>query len=174
MAKDRDERFQSAAEVADVLERELAHLQNPSISAPPVRAWMPRRARASTSSARRDRRRAMYAATVCGVLLATLAIWRPWETGDAGEQPSQGAEDADAASTAEAGSIIATLPPPTVPLWDADGVAEVSEFGMHLEAGLFDVVPSPPSDPWAGEVAAIRDRLAELSDEFSISSESKE
>jgi serine/threonine-protein kinase len=45
LAKERDERFQSAAEVASLLEGYLAHLQQPtSVAAPPVPAGRPSRA----------------------------------------------------------------------------------------------------------------------------------
>ena len=40
MAKNPEKRFQSAAIVAQLLERELAHLQNPSTAAKPAREWM--------------------------------------------------------------------------------------------------------------------------------------
>lgn len=39
MAKDRSRRFQSAAEAAQILERELAHLQNPASVSRPDRRW---------------------------------------------------------------------------------------------------------------------------------------
>ena len=42
MAKDRAERFESAAHVAELLERELAYLQNPSIGPAPARPWLRR------------------------------------------------------------------------------------------------------------------------------------
>jgi serine/threonine protein kinase len=171
MAKDREERFQSAAEVAEVLERELAHLQNPSISAAPLRTWMPRKTRLTASRPTAFSRRAAYAAALCAALLATVSIWRPWQSGDANDQ---GGGISGASAKADADSSLATLQPPTVPLWGADGAADVAAFGVQLEADLFDFPASPPSDPWPGEVAAIRGKLAELADEFSVSSESKE
>ena len=63
MAKERDERFATAAEVATLLEHELAHLQNPTIVPPPARPW-----RLRSEHARRRRRE-----WLAGAAAATLA-----------------------------------------------------------------------------------------------------
>ena len=72
-AKDPAHRFQSAAEVAALLEQHLAHLQQPSLAARPESVRVPRR--------RGPRRAAVLAgaAVVLGGLVAVIAysLWRP-------------------------------------------------------------------------------------------------
>ena len=63
MAKDRNHRFQSAAETARILERELAHLQNPSSVSRPDRKW-----------AKRTRRPTVWALGGLAVVLLSIGI----------------------------------------------------------------------------------------------------
>jgi serine/threonine protein kinase len=86
-AKDPARRFQSAAEVAGLLEQHLAHLQQPSLVARPdsVRIPQPRSARRLTALA--------VAAALLMVLVATIAssFWRP--RGPSSVKPEPGSPD---------------------------------------------------------------------------------
>jgi hypothetical protein len=68
-AKDPAERFQSAAEVAELLSQHLAHLQQPSVAPLPARV-----ARASTIQPRSRKRRLVIAASAFVCLLAGLSV----------------------------------------------------------------------------------------------------
>jgi eukaryotic-like serine/threonine-protein kinase len=64
MVKDRNHRFQSAAETAQILERELAHLQNPASVTRPDRRWAKRPWRPT----------ALALGVLAGVLLLSIVI----------------------------------------------------------------------------------------------------
>ena len=75
MAKEPNDRFESAAQVAELLECELAHLQNPSSSQVPNREWLrtlapERRIEKSNWSARYLATAAIFAATIFGGYIA--------------------------------------------------------------------------------------------------------
>jgi serine/threonine protein kinase len=165
MAKDRRDRFQSAAEVAELLERELAYLQSGSIAPAPSRPWMRRRmGRWWGAWSTRKRRAALIAATFLAI--TTTVALRPWR--DATSDEREPAEP----STSESASVTistSSLPRPTAPLWDDDGTADAIELGGALEASPYGVSAVAPPDPWPAAVDDLRQRMAELSEEFSPS-----
>jgi serine/threonine protein kinase len=69
-AKNPLERFESAAEVADLLSQELAHLQDPTMVANPMREWWV----SKSKRARRTRLVARVARLAASSIVATLAI----------------------------------------------------------------------------------------------------
>ena len=70
-AKDREQRFQSAAEVRDILARELAHGQSPLSVAQPARNWM--RSRAKTSPKQMVTRQKVWGAALVVLTLLGAA-----------------------------------------------------------------------------------------------------
>jgi WD40 repeat protein len=92
-AKDPAQRFQSAAEVADLLGQHLAHVQQPGVVPRPVTVAFPGRAR----------RRGPLLAAAAIVLalvgtLTTVVILRPWEAGPA-ISPIGGGKGSEASAT---------------------------------------------------------------------------
>jgi hypothetical protein len=153
MAKARDERFQSAAEVAELLSRELAHLQDPRRHPAPPRPWLPRRRQRFWAS-RRKRATAVVAAAVVGAAL-TAAAWSI--VGWVGGPPAT-----------QHGGAIGARPtanplyePPTATMWTADGFEAAAEYANALEAEMLcgEAVDSPESaslDPWALEMIMLQ------------------
>lgn len=68
MAKRCEDRFASAEQVAELLQAELAHLQNPTVEAEPARAWLPK----LTTAARPDTTRAASGWKKASAIAATL------------------------------------------------------------------------------------------------------
>jgi hypothetical protein len=155
MAKDRDKRFQSSTEVAEALERELAHLQNPALGPAPARPWMPRKyALVGMTTPARRRAALAVVATIAASIAITVGTWRAWD----GAIPAKGdavlEESADvdivapALPVAPIAPVAPSAPPPPLPaLWDADGLAETREFANSLEASAFSGEPTPDYDP---------------------------
>ncbi|MEL6714830.1 MAG: serine/threonine-protein kinase, partial [Planctomycetota bacterium] len=75
LEKDPADRFQTAAEVADVLAEELAFAQNPLGVAPPTRDWMPP-AEAPGGGGRRRRAAAALACAAAGLGALAVAVLR--------------------------------------------------------------------------------------------------
>lgn len=155
MAKDCEARFQSAAEVAELLERELAHLQNPGLAPAPARPWLPRR-RMFTDSSAHSSRAALIAAGIAAAALVVVA-WRPWDVADP-EEPASHGETA----------VVHDLQPATVPLWNADGADAVQRFAVALESQSFGQAPSPSADMWSSEVLDLQRRIGLLIEESSV------
>jgi serine/threonine-protein kinase len=171
MAKDRDKRFQTSAEVAEALERELAHLQNPALGPAPARPWMPRKY-SLTGMAMPARRRAAAAVVATVAVGIAISAWA-WRAGD-GAGPTSGAATGEESSTvvaiapaAPVGPVAPSAPPPPLPiLWDADGLVETRQFADELEASAFGGESTPNYDPWPTELAELRQRMAELSEDL--------
>jgi hypothetical protein len=191
MAKDRDARFASAAEVAELLAAELAHLQNPGSSPLPERAWLPRQTE-SVQTWIKQRRAAFAAGALTAAALATVAAgiaWAPWRDGHgalpAADQQQAGADVSVAGAPPAAGPAPSgpgidlppvapplgasqfhpSLDPPTVPLWHADGFGATEQFANTLEFSDDGVGDVPAVDPWPADVAELEQRLGELSAE---------
>jgi serine/threonine-protein kinase len=164
MAKDRADRFQTAADVAEVLERELAHLQNPTIGPAPSRPWMRRKMwRWDAWSARQ--RRAVVLAAAFAAIAATIA-WRPW----IGAAPEDGQPRGGAGAAPDAPHIAtSSLPRPTATLWADDGAADAIALADELEASPYGPTAVAPPDPWPAAIYDIRQRMAALSEEISPS-----
>jgi serine/threonine-protein kinase len=152
MAKDRDERFQSAAEVAELLARELAHLQDPRRHPAPPRPWLPRRGWRFLAS-RHKRATAAVAASVVGVALTALA----WQL------VGRDAEKTGGAAANIGAPLPARLPlePPTATMWNADGFEAVAAYGDAIEADALrdEAIGAPgpvPLDPWTFDVILLQ------------------
>jgi serine/threonine protein kinase len=194
MAKDREARFQSATQVAELLEQELAHLQNPGHVPVPLRPWMPRGRVASAGQWIKQPSAAIGVATMC-VLVAAAFAWRSWSlntpalspapaSGNAAASDASASTSASMSSSATASgpaSVTPALParpayePPTVPLWNADGIAIVQQYADFLEDGGA-LAPSESVDSWSAEVQWLQRSVEALLDEIpetSVPSETK-
>jgi serine/threonine protein kinase len=151
LAKDKPRRFGTAEEVVAILEKELAHLQNPHSSVQPKRHW--RRIRGSRSVRYVQTARRIVIALLLMVVSAATAGWlldhRPENSGN-----PEGSE-----ATTRAGSLAL----PTVPLWDADGTYQLRAAADQLQADWHAAAPEPHFDPWLQKSQWVRQRLAELS-----------
>ncbi|MEM8733969.1 MAG: serine/threonine-protein kinase, partial [Planctomycetota bacterium] len=74
-SKNREDRFDSAVEVADILAKELAHLQSPTLVPEPSREWMPKPRKIRSV----DWKRAGVGVLSVAVVGVVLAVWQPWD-----------------------------------------------------------------------------------------------
>ncbi|MFK7735975.1 MAG: protein kinase [Pirellulaceae bacterium] len=79
-SKNREDRFETAEEVAEILSQELAYLQSPTLSPEPKREWLPKRAMVGLGFDRRW----LWAGTLVVVLAAVTMGAMSWR----GENPS--------------------------------------------------------------------------------------
>jgi serine/threonine-protein kinase len=161
MAKDRADRFQSAADVAELLERELAHLQNPSIGPAPSRPWMRRQLWRWSAWSKAWRSVGLAAAALLAI--TALTAWRPWS--DAAPVDEQPGRDAPAERSSTRGA--STLARPTATLWHDDGAADALALADALEASPYGAATAPPPDPWPEAVGELRQRMSVMSQELS-------
>ena len=90
MAKAPGQRFASAKEVSELLERELAYLQNPTNLAEPSRDWMPLKKRNWAENVRR--KPVVSSLTVMAIVVLILFVFQvfsPFSFFSVGHQPSQ-------------------------------------------------------------------------------------
>jgi eukaryotic-like serine/threonine-protein kinase len=152
LAKDRADRFASAAEVAEILTRELASLQNPRANPVPSRLWMRRNGLRSIMRFARQRPFSASLAVIFTFTMAALA-WQAWQT-----------------NTPHPGHSVSTASPlpsearpvSNIPLWNADGLKETRERADRCEADLMRNA-DPLADPWSADLQRARQRLAEFS-----------
>lgn len=143
LAKERAERFESADAVADILNRELAHLQNPWQVAQPSRNWM--RSPAKRFGTKFTRTLSLCA---CGLLLVGgLIAWifrvqSPVTKTDFDVSPSP-ASQPDLEMTARTRTH--------VPLWNTDGTAEFREALQMLDSNQH-AMSNEYNDSWRVEV----------------------
>jgi hypothetical protein len=152
MAKDRDERFQSAGDVAELLSRELAHLQDPRRHPAPARPWLPRRSAWRRFATQRSRSALAMAAAVVGV---TALAWQL--VGWVGGPPAT--QQGPAVGTRQPAGP--PYEPSTATMWTADGFEAAAQFANALEADMLDGktigAPDPGSlDPWSADVIRLR------------------
>jgi serine/threonine-protein kinase len=107
-AKDPADRFQTAGEVAELLERHLAHVQQPSLSPRPAPLWTAPR---PTAFGRRIGRRLLAA----GAIVAVLAVIAPWAYRALAPNGSDQKDGQRAASTDLIGSSATTTEQPNAP-----------------------------------------------------------
>jgi hypothetical protein len=127
LAKSPDERVESAAALAGILEAELAYLQNPRSAPQPMRDWMPR-----NIARQRRRANARYYA-LCGLAVLVLA-----------------ACFAVAARLPDAPMTSGSTPSPArsnVPLWGADGMSDAQRLTAEIES-RWSATPTLPADAW--------------------------
>lgn len=98
LAKSPDERFETADEVASLLEQCLAHVQHPTAVALPAALATRQRGRVTRSIA-------AGATLICACLLGMLVMWKPSLTGRVGDHnsspPTSASSDRDEAHKAE-------------------------------------------------------------------------
>ena len=76
MHKQPSRRFNSAAEVANLLEQELAHLQNPSAIAEPARSWMPVKVPLVTNQRSQSAVWMLAISIAAATLLVAYLLWK--------------------------------------------------------------------------------------------------
>ncbi len=168
-AKDRERRFQTASEVAELLGRHLAHLQQPKIVPRPPRLGY--RSCAAHAAQQRWRRRIAVAAVamlLSGLAVVAIILWQPWATHlPTGSEPpvpnvAVPAEATDAQTTALAATE-----------FDADGSDPVSQEIGQLNAWVTgletQMVSRPPSDRSvvAQRFSDVESRLEQLESDMS-------
>jgi serine/threonine protein kinase len=133
MAKEPTERFQSAAEVAALLEGYLAHLRQPAVvpapELPPSPAGGEPASLAPARAGGRRWRRGPFWLLAVLVALTTLGLFR-WLLG-AGGPPPQNSAGGEVTIDFRGGNV----PPPPLTAWtgrDGDEVIEPEEKGLHI------------------------------------------
>jgi serine/threonine protein kinase len=153
MAKDRDERFQSAGEVAELLSRELAHLQDPRRHPAPARPWLPRRSAWRRFASPRSR-----PVAVAAVVIVAATVWAfvGWVGGSPATQQRPGEGSRQPADP--------PYEPSTATMWTADGFESTAEYANALEADMRDGrtmgAPEPAAlDPWMRDMIMLQQRV---------------
>ncbi len=122
LAKDPDDRFHSAVEVAELLSEELSHCQSPTLHGPPPRHWW------SRPRSRLARKPAILLLGAFTVLIAVAGTWvvyhRPGETKP---PPQEVVEPSN-----PLGNIISTAPAPDALSWDTT-LSETAQASKQLE-----------------------------------------
>jgi hypothetical protein len=159
LAKDKAARLTSAVEVVQILQAELAHLQNPRLTPAPARPWQP----APRRPTRRGRRTWMVAGAVVGIalLIAGIGFWQYLGT----RSPGDDGESKNAAGPSLSGL---SAPSATVPLWgvEVDGLPQAVAQADALKAAWTTPSSHGEPDAWDELAGDIRRRLAELSAEL--------
>jgi hypothetical protein len=140
MAKDPDQRIQTAAELATLLEGYLAHLQQPTRGTapdlPPLRGQG--QGMADTKSLRRVHRTASLVAGAALLLLLAVLLVATHLGSPAGNDPPKGAQEADRAKPARGHMVfdfrarIDTFPALTLEGPDAEAVARTDAQGLRV------------------------------------------
>ena len=154
LEKDKAARFASAEQCASILHEELAKLNNPAFAPERSRTWSQRRT---------ERRMKMSGPTLkiaCGIvagaaLAVTSAAWF-LNVGSRGTDAGPHSEPAGESSTR------AFDPPVTVPLWDTDGLREVTDAASALDSKWHEPTKPITADPWLEKTNELRQRLAKL------------
>jgi serine/threonine-protein kinase len=152
LAKDKSARFSTATEVVQVLEKELAFLQNPASTGEPLRGW--RRPLSSRGAKAPPLKRRWIVAAVTSIatlILLTVA----WVNRDAlltldNDQQNQNETDQEA------------RPRKLVLLWEADGMSAAKDMAENLEANWKAIDQPSNVDPWQQNVESIQQKLIEL------------
>jgi eukaryotic-like serine/threonine-protein kinase len=171
MAKDCGERFQSAAEVAALLERELAHLQNPTLGPAPPRPWMrdSKRVGRTAIALRAVAALASVSIVATAVFLSTTSMSEtpqphaePQPTAEPEPSSSPGNVFIAIDSTLPSVSSVPALPRATAPMWNADGLDRVRAYADALEQQAFAGGADPLADPWGAELNEMQRRMLTL------------
>ncbi len=163
LAKDKARRFPSSAEVATLLQQELAYLQNPAVANRPDRLW---RRKSAVGKARTWVAAALVAVIVS---LTSYAFW----PGDGGTNLAEADGGRAVGSTAEdASDRHASVSEPhgeTAPLWAVDGTRETLDGTFDIEA-RWHRPASAMYELWNEQTAEMRRRMQELSESDAESS----
>lgn len=152
LEKERERRFTNAHAVAEILEAELAALQNPALTSLPARPWL----EASPTGVMGFSPRSLRLAGA-GALVTAAAVWLALTGGGNEEAPPQ----LDAAKgNPPARPVEFEGPPP--PLWTVDGFAAAQAEATRLEREFEQV---PPAERWVEEstdIQQLRQRVLEV------------
>jgi len=170
LEKDKQRRFASAEEVAQLLQAELAYLQNPSAALKPKRLWQRK-----PDLRKRARLRFMIGGAVIGICLIVggVTTYHFWPSQRVDGHAAPGGNATDAAGTTEQRASIGDYPDPLAPLWSADGTQQARqarEFADRLETRWYLPTTSAAPDPWTEQAAGVRRQLGELSSELGVPS----
>lgn len=184
MAKERDTRFATAAEVAEILQSHLAHTLSPETVPAPPRTWIRRRA---AGQAPTSLRRILLGSAAVAAIALTIAIsfWpgKPLQTGSGAvgqvsNLPANGVSRDPALPSRSAGTVntsgvrdgtaeVAASKQPVVrapvPLWDADGLKELGAATSRLEQQWRLTLPRSEPDLWAVQLSRLQRLISELS-----------
>jgi len=164
MSKDRSSRFQSASEVAAILERRLAHLLNADLApqARPERDGHPAIRRSGS-----PRRTRLAAIVVSGALVVAIAVapWSAWKPpSNAANSGSQTERQSD---TAEAAADEGPSHAPKVPLWNQDDIRRLERSLNTLESTWSSTADRDDRDPFLKEYLNLKRALDQLTSEIS-------
>jgi serine/threonine-protein kinase len=159
LAKSPDERFQSADEVADLLERWLAHLQQPTVIAPPQSSPAARKPTPRSPVSRRWMIGGSSAAAVAALALAGAV----WQSGLFAPPSPKGESERTALHTAPppqfapiSGAMVVVDPLPAVD----DELRRAWQETVFLEAAI--AAGSPGGVPIEQEIGGLQKRLDAL------------
>lgn len=134
LAKSADERFASADELVETLQRELAHLQSPTMVRPPPRPWLKSEPLLARSNARRLAIAAIVLPVIAGLVwLGFVAPNRPRQDGQANRLVVSPGGTTRETSGDENRESMLVIDLPSVPLWDRDGTRELQQQVDELE-----------------------------------------
>lgn len=149
LAKEAADRFASAAELASVLEQELARLQNPALVSAPERPWLNKSA-ADQRSLGGGRRRQV--SLVMGITLLAFGGWLAWGLM---LLPAGSTDDAkDSQGRIERG--------PQLDWRDADDLRNVTNQLDNLNRQMYDDSETPTVDEWEEGIDRVKRALAQL------------
>jgi serine/threonine-protein kinase len=151
LAKDKSDRFSNATDVVQILEKELAFLQNPASSAEPLRGWRRPLSKRSVTVSRRTRRWIATFSTLALVILLPIV----WVNRDVFLMQDRNQQNQQATGQQASSS-------PTVPLWEADGMRAAKDTAAQLEENWTAIAPTPSIDRWQIDVESIQRKLIEL------------
>jgi serine/threonine protein kinase len=161
LSKEKDRRFDSASEVAALLQEELAYLQSPIAVNRPKRDWY------ETPQSRMKRAWTRKIAIGAAVLL--ILGFAAFQFLERSVQ-----DDSNVVHSRESREPSTDLSPDvsisTVPLWSADGTQEAQRSAAALEARMLmpPLNDSKKPDPWTEQVEQLHAEIHsyEISDEF--------
>jgi serine/threonine-protein kinase len=152
LSKERSQRFSSAAEAADILEAELAHLQSPHVVPEPARTWGDKRRRRATANPRAS---TWWLAALIGLVIVLVSIgifqWDPSPTPKADVTAKQRFDR-------ETPAQFSTVPP-----WDIDGLGGIRATATAMAAQWHSLPVDLPIDPWSQMSQDVRRRVLVLS-----------
>jgi hypothetical protein len=155
-AKDRADRFQTAADVADLLGRWLSHIEQPTTIPAPARLVHPKANRVQARSVARLWPVAAVTMIVAGALLLAVAISK-----NLSREPSSSAAHTGVVESA----AVAVTEPTDEPLVDDQTMYEdYQELDRRVSRFQRDWSTSPPAvDTWESEIPEIHRQLEDLS-----------
>lgn len=149
LMKQRIARFDSADAVADILNQELAHLQNPRQFAQPRRNWL-------RLPAKRDGKKITLSATLATAGLFAVGGLVNWIAQGPQQTVKSNLPTSRPASTPAIPDGPGALP--EIPLWDSDGTAGFRQVVGQVEANRHSMT-SHENDAWRAEADNLALRL---------------